>query len=228
MELKENSKPWGRKDTWRLEPCQPTGEPWPRAVFNPAVPAPATCQLKESALDHQFNLTPPCLKSTIYEIWSQYCHSRMVDKFLLQCFSTYDWKAKIPCTTLLDGDECVPMPEERCFTRHHTVPQRLDSEQRSVKCFALDIHDFNMLHTISTSGKLTTFYKFASGRRSTSYSALSYTKTIRADPSPKQEVPAVYADQHSDVNASGIDNKSLCSLADSHCSKREHVEVIAD
>ena len=85
-----------------------------------------------------------------------------------------------------------------------------------------------MLHTILTSGDLTTFYKFASGRHFTYNLALSYTETICADPSPKQEVPAVYADQYSDVDASGINNKSLYSLADSLYPKREHAEVIAD
>ena len=114
---------------------------------------------------------------------------------------------------------------------HEDITQYLNNSIQSnglSTCFALDIHDFNMLHTISTLEELTMFYKLASGWRSTSYSALSYTETIRADPSLKQDVFAVYTDQHSDNDALGIDNKSLYSLADSRCPKRDHAEVIAD
>ena len=69
---------------------------------------------------------------------------------------------------------------------------------------------------------LTKFYKLVSGRRSTSYLALSYTETMRADPSSWQELIAVYADQQIENNASGIDNKSLYSCQ-THAAPRENV-----
>lgn len=51
------------------------------------------------------------------EIYSRSCHSRMVAKFLLQYFSTCDWKANIPSPTSLEGDEYESISEERCFKK---------------------------------------------------------------------------------------------------------------